>query len=397
MKEKCQNAGGGGHRQAFTLVELLVVIAIIGILIALLLPAVQAAREAARRMQCQNNLKQIGLAIHNFHSTHNRLPAVSNDIMGKAYRGTGDAQPERYSMLYYVLPMMEQTALYDEVKGYLETSKSKTSDRSKYYAWAASGSRMVLLSDDTTEVTNPFSTKLSMYICPSDPNSNSYPADRGTYQGPSNYVACAGDSTTDDRVGLGRGPFAIGPWDNKAAATTPTSTFAYVADGLSNTLFFSEHCAGQYSGTNNAAKSGIDNKTHTSAAPPTTCLGTRNADKTIKNPSGDVKGSRWCDGRAMYTSFSAVLQPNAPSCTRLNMTSYVNNALNTSGSFHSGGVNALMGDGSCRFISETIENGDTTKVLGGGNWDNAQTYGGATIYGVWGALGSAKGNDSAGL
>lgn len=100
-------------RRAFTLVELLVVIAIIGILVALLLPAVQAAREAARRMQCQNNLKQLGLALHNYHDTYKRLPSLA--------QGTNQAAvPERdsnYGMLggiVHMLPFVEQTPLYDQ-------------------------------------------------------------------------------------------------------------------------------------------------------------------------------------------------------------------------------------------------------------------------------------------
>src|SRR6187549_2591400 len=88
---------------AFTLVELLVVIAIIGILVALLLPAVQAAREAARRTQCINNLKQIGLACHNYHDTHRVLP------FGQG--GTGD----RYSAITLLLPFMEQTNLHGTI------------------------------------------------------------------------------------------------------------------------------------------------------------------------------------------------------------------------------------------------------------------------------------------
>ncbi|MDR1959548.1 MAG: DUF1559 domain-containing protein, partial [Planctomycetaceae bacterium] len=92
--------GGGGSMRAFTLVELLVVIAIIGILIALLLPAVQAAREAARRMQCSNHLKQIGLAVHNFHDSYNKLPPSS----------IFNQRPSFWALIY---PYIEQQALYD--------------------------------------------------------------------------------------------------------------------------------------------------------------------------------------------------------------------------------------------------------------------------------------------
>ena len=98
-------------RKAFTLVELLVVIAIIGILIALLLPAVQAAREAARRSQCTNNLKQIGIALHNYHDTFKVFPPG-----GLWYtNSTGNANwvRNRGSMLLHILPFVEQQSLYD--------------------------------------------------------------------------------------------------------------------------------------------------------------------------------------------------------------------------------------------------------------------------------------------
>ena len=108
-REKMLNWGGGGklgnnteEKRGFTLVELLVVIAIIGMLIALLLPAVQAAREAARRMQCTNNLKQIGLAVHNFHDTRNALPPCSLGFI-------------RVSTLALLMPFIEQQANYDRL------------------------------------------------------------------------------------------------------------------------------------------------------------------------------------------------------------------------------------------------------------------------------------------
>ncbi len=98
-------------RSAFTLVELLVVIAIIGVMVGLLLPAVQAAREAARRMQCGNNLKQIGLAMHNYHDTHRRLPPGTRGGSTWAQAGIKDGTNWRIS----ILPFLEQTAIYDQL------------------------------------------------------------------------------------------------------------------------------------------------------------------------------------------------------------------------------------------------------------------------------------------
>jgi prepilin-type N-terminal cleavage/methylation domain-containing protein len=107
--------GGSAPRRAFTLVELLVVIAIIGILVALLLPAIQAAREAARRTQCTNHLKQLVLAAHNYHDTYQRLP-WNSDIGNNAYPGMPSGRWNAFSWIFHTLPFMEQGSLHDQFK-----------------------------------------------------------------------------------------------------------------------------------------------------------------------------------------------------------------------------------------------------------------------------------------
>jgi prepilin-type N-terminal cleavage/methylation domain-containing protein/prepilin-type processing-associated H-X9-DG protein len=190
-------------RHAFTLIELLVVIAIIGILIGLLLPAVQKVREAANRMKCANNLKQIGLACHNYHSTHETLPP--------GYRATGalPATAPGWAWGAYLLPYIEQDAVYRAI-------------------------------DFTQPVESNavIQTMIKSYICPSDvtPPGPFAVVDAGggtiALAAPASYVACVGgdESAVDDPTGTG------------VFYRNSQTRFADIIDGTSNTIFVGEGC-----------------------------------------------------------------------------------------------------------------------------------------------------------
>ena len=181
------NLGGGGRLRAFTLVELLVVIAIIGILIALLLPAVQAAREAARRMQCTNHLKQIGLSIHNFHDGNRNLPPLS--IIGEDAGGAEYQFRRSPSLWIHLFPYVEQTALYD----YLKTRSSNLTSPLNNAWW----------NSDSTSATAPMNEtvrksfgSIPIMACPSR-------------RGNGDYVPQKTSGTNDISTGGPRGDYAV--------------------------------------------------------------------------------------------------------------------------------------------------------------------------------------------
>jgi prepilin-type N-terminal cleavage/methylation domain-containing protein len=206
---------GRPFRRAFTLVELLVVIAIIGVLVALLLPAVQAAREAARRMKCQNNLKQFGLALHNYHDSVGRMPASYYRAWPTSVGSTFGTPGWGWGAM--ILPRLEQQALFD----------------------AMQVTTLQLNGNPITKV--PAQTSLAMFRCPSDTGkkNNGNRFDYGT----SNYVAVYGalyDQSTVNGLTVGSIP------DTYTGMFGPNSgvRMAEVSDGTSNTVMIAEMCYG---------------------------------------------------------------------------------------------------------------------------------------------------------
>ena len=359
-------------RSAFTLVELLVVIAIIGILIGLLLPAVQAAREAARRMQCTNQLKQLGLAAQNFHDVQKVLPSASYQTLFKKYSSNG--QWGRFSGLCVMLPYMEQSALYTELLKQVENGGCPWNDGVDYATC----------------------NQVDAFLCPSDGRGNTPKGSRGR----TNYHLNRGDITLNWDWDEYRGAFSNG---NKHEMS-----FSDFVDGLSSTAFFSEVCIGtslnmekikggqvNLGGAFNSASTSWDNFYFR----PSTCAAARGTNGEIsKNYSvvtvtDQLLGQRWADAQNPYTMFYTILPPNAPTCCVSNENSVITSA----SSNHSGGVNVCMGDGSVRFVSDTIDCGDQTNDLYANvpNKSRPQDYGGKSVYGVWGAMGSAAGGETA--
>ena len=304
------------QRKGFTLVELLVVIAIIGVLVALLLPAVQAAREAARRMQCQNNLKQIGLGLHNYHDTFNRFPPGQwNNFY------SNDAPWIRGCWVQPTLPYLEQKNLYEVYEGSLKTNGN----------WA-----LLCPNKDTI---------IRTLICPSDGNSpktrtrdtNTVNGVAGTMQGlHTNYVVCSG-STAYVSGGLSL---------NGMFYTKSFLRMADVVDGTSNTLMASEICVVPDTGTANDLRGRYCNSWEGNSW-----------FTTLNPPNTSVRDTQ------VYQGISLKQAPQTTIANNGTQALYAR-------SYHPAGVSAILGDGSVRFVSNSI-NAAVFKSLGTRNGGEA--------------------------
>jgi prepilin-type N-terminal cleavage/methylation domain-containing protein/prepilin-type processing-associated H-X9-DG protein len=326
----------------FTLIELLVVIAIIGVLIALLLPAVQQSREAARRIQCTNNLKQLGTALHNYHDIVGCLPA--GQLEGNNWCD--------YSAHVFLLPYIEQRALYAAIN-FTDVYVAPFNQNQGAY-WFSTWNRTVWYS------------RVNGFLCPSDIDRLTNP------QGHNNYVGNSGSSpnSTQD-MGPSNGPFiAGGPgkgWNNNNSYTAAQCySFRDIIDGLSNTAAFSEKVKGMNNNPRDPLKptSTVFNVGLSGANPsiaqdyflvckrinPQT-QATMTGQGYTTDPNGI--GCLWHSGYTPQTRYTHVMTPNMYSCN-YDGGGAGNRGAHTASSHHPGGVNVLFCDGSVKFLKDTV-------------------------------------------
>jgi prepilin-type N-terminal cleavage/methylation domain-containing protein/prepilin-type processing-associated H-X9-DG protein len=353
------------YRRGFTLIELLVVIAIIAVLIALLLPAVQAAREAARRAQCTNNLKQIGLALHNYHTSMDRFPmAVSKNPLW----GPGDTDGQwgygrwtGWSAQALLLGYMEQTPLYNAANFALGPG--------------AGGGMLGSFPNSTI-----YNSVINTFLCPSDPNadfdrSNSYFASIGstTYESPintsgmfavwtsyglrdctdgsSNTIAFAESLTGQDAAGFGYGTqqnTASGSQYRGNVGTTAADPGTGGQGADDPQLFYGKACQFLYASANSAA----------------VIQGLQNCAKGWSSSSATystMRGFCWADANGGWTYCNIIQTPNHDSVFSGGGCRFGSGGDGIDSSFsyavssnHPGGANMLMTDGSVHFIKDGV-------------------------------------------
>jgi len=375
-------------RKGFTLVELLVVIAIIGILISLLLPAVQAAREAARRMQCTNNLKQLGLAFHTYHDANKSFPAVK----------CGPSDWVSWGMTSFnipLLPYFEQMALFSDITANSPPASARGISEDESVCWP-----------NCLGAPESYQAILNTLACPSDGSAYSL-TPRGSAG--TNYMASYGDApwwfaneSRKNNRGFFGGGCAYEDGRGPIAEMAPVyRAISSLVDGTSNTIMMSEAVRGTVPGGNqikgNIAM--LPSGGQDGHSPPSACAGIARTPGSNSSfavaPIAGIRGISWADGRPHIICFQTILPPNAPSCNEgLPNVGWAGGYYSAS-SNHTGGVNVLMGDGSIHFVSDTISCA-TPGTDGQSTAGNAQLSG-VSPFGVWGALGSINGGESSSL
>lgn len=332
--------GGRGSSSGFTLVELLVVIAIIGVLIALLLPAVQAAREAARRMQCTNQVKQLSLATHNYHDVYLMFPdnIMMPDNLAIPTPDTANWQYNGHTTHMFILPFIEQQAMFDRID------------------WGAHGSSQGNDPSDGLPRLRP----IGAYLCPSTPK----PPAASQNDLINNYMFCVG-STFATLSATTNGAFTKYRYSQ-------SRNMGSITDGTSNTVFVSEAVptktlgktemkelaqGATYPRTDQVENLPFADTTQQNAVLAdlatfeTTCKG-------ITSFHSATTCMTWRRPLCVQTMFNTIVPPNwsVPTCgTGSPGVAFDFGIAAPARSMHSGGVNAGLGDGSVRFVPGTVD------------------------------------------
>lgn len=395
------------RQQAFTLVELLVVIAIIGVMVGLLLPAVQAAREAARRMSCSNNFKQLGLAIHNYHAAYNQMPVHGGGTNQPATieGGLPSSQSNRLSLsvLVGLAPFFEQQALWEQISN-PNTQIAGSPGAVRVPPWPAMGPMPTDEDNQIGAAPNirntayvPWVTEIAALRCPSDPGTG-LPA-----MGRTNYAACIGDGVrlqalgpfdnNTNGVSAGNVP-QFGAADRGAFSMRVRRAFRDMLDGLANTVMMGEIATDL--GDRDIRTMGMQGPTEPRFNP-TVCRAS--ADPLRPQfwgpavPAASLfaanqgRGFRWASSDTPYSVCSTILPPNREFCVRSVTRPIITEGTSTVSSRHQGGAHVLMGDGAIKFITDSIEAGNST--MASVAQDNAVFPAGSrSPYGLWGSLGT---------
>ncbi|MEL6108825.1 MAG: DUF1559 domain-containing protein [Planctomycetota bacterium] len=349
----------------YSILQLLVIVTAIALVLGLLLPPILKAREDARRMSCRGRLKQLALAIHNYHSAYQHLPAAMSGNVNNDFRLSG---------LVWLTPFLEEQALWESIA-------------SPFSSAGTAYPPMGLPPQDKEYA--PWRTQMPSLQCPSDPSwSDRYSREALRTLAKTNYAFSVGDRVSD--------LYACKTLEDVRGLFAPyqITRFNDVSDGLSHTLCFAEISTA--SGKRLQGQFSIGHP-RSLAEDPAKCFLARDPGRLLfydskQELSGLGRGGAFADGSGGYAMVHTVLPPNAPSCAIGETEPY--SGVFSAGSYHPGGCNVVLADGSVQFVSETVDFGgpdtlDPSPL-------RVNTPDGIPIpspYSVWGALGSRAGND----